>query len=97
MTTIYLLLLTEIFTSTFILTLILITEISGHSFGAFHALNVAHLAASIESDIQPNIIAKLLLVNPAGILPMTGKDGTALAVLFKWGRFLDVCSMVSNN
>ena len=58
----------------------------GHSFGAFHALNVANLTATMESKASSTLISRLLLVNPAGILPMTGKDGTALAVLFKWGE-----------
>ena len=72
----------------------------GHSFGAFHALNVAFKSQEAEevhakndnSGSQQNTnssvrrrISRLLLVDPAGIMPMTGKDGTALAVLFKWG------------
>ena len=62
----------------------------GHSFGAFHALNVASMSQEIEKGQHFNKsrlrrISRLLLVDPAGIMPMTGKDGTALAVLFKWG------------
>ena len=66
----------------------------GHSFGAFHALNVAFKSQEAEegtenlgkkSEIGVRRISRLLLVDPAGIMPMTGKDGTALAVLFKWG------------
>ena len=80
----------------FLCTLVELSDVFliGHSFGAFHALNVAFKSQEAgectkdsggRSNTGIQRISRLLLVDPAGIMPMTGKDGTALAVLFKWG------------
>ncbi len=61
-------------------------SIAGHSFGAFISINFA--------SKHPEIVNKIILIDPAGIFPILGKYGAYWGIFFKFAILQMICRSI---
>jgi pimeloyl-ACP methyl ester carboxylesterase len=62
--------------------------IAGHSFGAFISINFA--------SKHPELVNKMILIDPAGIFPLLGKYGAYWAIFFKFAIPQMICRSIGS-